>query len=94
MDLTRRNEESTSDASEGPNGFLFRLLILYTEYKYSRPIKVELLRQEISAVIEALDVWTEGYKGTAYEDEELIEGLHHQMSVVIDARTKLWRMIK
>ena len=94
MDLTRRNEKSTSGASEGPNGFLFRLLVLYTEYKYSRPITVRLLREEVSAVIEALDVWTEGYKGTIDEDEELIEGLHNQMSVVIDARTKLWRMIK
>ena len=94
MDLTRKNEESTNDASEDPNGFLFRLAVLYTEYKYSRPITVKLLHNEISAVVEALDVWTEGYKGTVYEEEELIEGLHDQMSVVIDARTKLWRMIK
>jgi len=57
-------------------------------------MKVKLLRKEVFAVVEALDVWIEGYKGTIYEEEGLIEGLHDQMSVVIDARTRLWRMIK
>ncbi len=93
MGLTRRNERNTNDDS-APKRFLFRLAVLYTEYKYSRPMTVRLLREEISAVVEALDVWTEGYKGTIDEDEELIEGLHNQMSVVIDARDKLWREIK
>ncbi len=82
------------DTDGKPKGFLFRVAILYTRYKYSRPLKVKLLREEITSVVEALDVWIEGYKGTAYEEEELIEGLHDQMSVVIDARTKLWRIIK
>ena len=96
MGLTRKNERNTpNDNNNGrPKGFIFRLAVLYTEYKYSRPITVKLLREEISSVVEALDVWTEGYKGSAYEDEELIEGLHDQMSIVIDARDKLWRMIK
>ncbi len=89
MDLHQKNEDE-----KGPVRFLFRLGALYTEYKYSRPMKVKLLRKEVFAVVEALDVWIEGYKGTIYEEEGLIEGLHDQMSVVIDARTRLWRMIK
>ncbi len=87
MDAHQKSEE---ESNGGLAKFLFRLATLYTEYKYSRPIKLKLTRVELVTAIEALDVWIEGYRGTANEEEELIEGLHDSMSRAIEVRARFW----
>lgn len=69
-------------------GFVLGACTVYHKTK----LHLRLSTKEAEYLLDALDVWIDGYKDTAgvAEDEE-IQGLYDSMAVAIDVRQRLWK---
>lgn len=58
-----------------------------------RPLyHINLTDQEAKDVLDALDVWIEGYKDSDPEDDEVV-GMFEAFASITDVRNRLWRQM-
>lgn len=72
-----------------------RAFFIYLRRLYNRLQRVYFTEEEVSYLIDIVDMWIESHKDqhAVIEDDE-VEAVFENMAIAVDVRNKLWRQLR